>query len=91
MKISLTERKEPEWAREKKPREDTGRSTSFRKKFRATWGKLEMGPTSKTWSSEQRGRGAEEIINISNLSRNCTRAALDLRKSPRLPRGGEKR
>lgn len=32
-----------------------------------------MEPISEAWSSELRDRGAEEIINISNLSRNCIR------------------
>ena len=41
-------------------------------------------------SSQQRGRGAEEIINIGNLSRNCIQAAFDWWKSPRLPGGEEK-
>lgn len=49
-----------------------------------------MEPISEAWSSEQRSRGAEEIITIGNLSRNCVQAALGLWKGPRLPGGGEK-
>lgn len=59
-------------------KEDTGRSISFKKKLRATWGKLKMEQVSEAWSSEQRGGGAKEIINISNLSRKCIQAAFDL-------------
>lgn len=39
---------------------------------------LKMELISEAWSTKQRGRSAEEIINISNLSRNCIQAALDL-------------
>ena len=51
-------------------------STSFKKKFRATWGGLENGAerVSEARSSEQRGRGAEEIITVGDLSRNCAQA-----------------
>lgn len=37
-------------------------------------GELKMKPNSETWSSEQRGRGAEEIITIGDLSRNYVQA-----------------
>lgn len=49
-------------------REDTSRSTSLKKKFRATWGKLKMELVSVAWSSQQRGRGVEEIMNIGNVA-----------------------